>query len=278
MKYLIISILLLVTGCDGESTMAEKVNLPIIDDVPEQAWQKLSQKKFYFGHQSVGDNIIDGINNIMENNDIIKLDIKKLNDVQTFNAPVFAHSYIGKNGDINAKFTDFSQNIRKGIGDKVDIAFLKLCFWDIRKKTNEDEINVDEIFNQYKKTITSLQEQYPETIFLHSTVPLMSHSNGIINKIKRMIKSDNDDLDNIMRNELNRLIVQEYAGKEPLFDIALIESTLPDGRRTIFSKDGKDYYYLPDVYTNDGGHLNEQGQKHVAEQLLITLSRLENSN
>ena len=93
-----------------------------------------------------------------------------------------------------------------------------------------------------------------------------------------MIKPDNDDLDNIKRNELNRLIVQEYGGKEPLFDIALIESTLPDGRRTIFSADGKDYYYLSDEYTNDGGHLNEQAQKYVAEQLLITMSRLENSN
>ncbi len=277
MKYLII-LLFLIAGCDGEPTMKEKVSLPLISDIPESTWQKLSQKKIYFGHQSVGDNIIDGINNIMENNNVIKLNIKKLDDVQTFNAPVFVHSYIGKNGDIDSKFNDFSQNIRGGIGDKVDIAFLKLCFWDIRKKTDVDVINVDEIFNQYKKTITGLQEQYPQTTFVHFTVPLMSHSNGIVDKIKRIVVSDNDDLDNIKRNELNRLIIQEYGGKEPLFDVALIESTLPDGRRMIFSKDGKDYYYLPDEYTNDGGHLNELARKHVAEQLLITLARLVNSN
>lgn len=277
-RYLIIFILLLVAGCDEESTIKERVSLPLIDDVPGSAWQDLAQKKIYFGHQSVGDNIIEGINNIMENNNDVQLDIKKLNDVQTFDVPVFAHSYIGENGDIDSKLTDFSQNINKGLGDKVDIAFLKLCFWDIRKKTNADEINVDEIFNQYKKTITSLQKQYPETIFLHSTVPLMSHSDGIVSKIKRMMKPDNDDLDNIKRNELNQLIVEEYEGKEPLFDMALIESTLPDGRRTIFSAGGKNYYYLPGEYTNDGGHLNELARKHVAEQLLITLSRLANNN
>ena len=67
-------------------------------------------------------------------------------------------------------------------------------------------------------------------------------------------------MDKIKRYELNRLIVQEYGGKEPLFDIALIESTLPNGRRTTFSKDGKDYYYLHDEYTDDGGHLNEQAR------------------
>lgn len=262
-------IVLFIIGCSGESTMTEKVNLPSMNEILESTWQKLSQKKIYFGHQSVGDNIVDGINNIMESNDAIKFNIRKLNDVQTFNAPVFAHSYIGKNGDIDSKLTDFSKNIQNGIGDEVDIAFLKLCFWDVRKKTN-----VDEAFNQYKKTITSLQKKYPDTIFVHLTVPLMAHSEGIIDKIKRVIKPDNSDLDNIKRNELNKLIVQEYEGKEPLFDVALVESTLPDGRRAIFSKDGIDYYYLPDEYTNDGAHLNEEARKYVAEQLLISLAKI----
>lgn len=271
--YLFINYFLVVTGCSEETVMTEKVNLPSISDVPESRWQKLSQKKLYFGHQSVGNNIVDGITRILETNDSIKLNIRKSNDVQTFNVPVFAHSEIGKNEDIDSKFADFSQHIQKGIGDKVDIAFLKLCFWDVRRKTN-----VNEVFNNYKKTITDLQKQYPKTVFVHLTVPLMSHSKGIVSQIKRMIKPNNNDLDNIKRNELNSLIVKEYGEKGPLFDIALIESTLPDGRRAVFSKDGKNYYYLPDEYTNDGGHLNEQARKYVAEQLLITLARLENRN
>ena len=77
---------------------------------------------------------------------------------------------------------------------------------------------------------------------------------------------------NIKRNELNQLIVSEYKGKEPLFDIAKFESTYQDGTRSFFMKDGNKYYYLPDVYTNDGGHLNKIGRKHVAEQMLIILS------
>jgi hypothetical protein len=270
MKYLILCILFMVIGCDGESTMTEKENLPLISDVPESAWKSLSQKKIYFGHQSVGGNIIDGVNKVMENNDLIKLNIKNTADVQAFDSPVFAHSDIGNNGDIDSKLDDFSKNIRKGLGDKADLAFLKLCFWDVRRSTD-----INEVFNDYKKTITDLKIEYPSTKFVHLTVPLMSHSNGVIAKIKRMIKPDNADLDNIKRNELNRLIVAEYGGKEPLFDIARIESTLPNGVRATFSADGGNYYYLPDEYTDDGGHLNEQASKYVAEQLLITLALLE---
>ena len=214
MKYLLIYILLLVAGCDGESTMTEKVSLPLISDIPESTWKKLSQKTIYFGHQSVGNNIIDGVNKIMENNDVIKLNIKNTNDVQTSDVPVFAHSDIGKNDDIDSKLNDFSKNIRKGFGDKADIAFLKLCFWDVRRKTD-----VNKVFNDYKKTMTSLKKEYPNTKFVHLTVPLMSRSNGFVAKIKRMIKPDNDDLDNIKRNELNTLIINEYGNKEPVFDV-----------------------------------------------------------
>lgn len=263
----------MLSGCDRDSTVTDKVNLPLISDVPVSAWESLSKKTIYFGHQSVGNNIIDGINGVMENNDSIKLNIKNTSAILNYEIPVFAHSDIGENGDIDSKLRDFSKNIHKGVRDKADIAFLKLCFWDVRRKTD-----INKVFNDYRENIADLKKEYPDTIFLHLTVPLMSHSNGVVANIKRMLKPDNDDLDNIKRNELNRLIIQEYGGKEPLFDIALIESTLPDGGRAIFSVDGKDYYYLPDEYTDDGGHLNEQARKHVAEQLLISLSQLENSN
>lgn len=271
-KHIILSVLLLV-GCNDESTMTGKVSLHSLSDIPASTWEMLSRKNIYFGHQSVGDNIIDGINEVVESSEVIKLNIKNLNDVQKSDISVFAHSDIGNNGDIDSKLNDFNKNIREGFGGEVDLAFLKLCFWDVRRNTN-----IDEVFNNYKKTISSLKKEYPNTTFIHFTVPLMSHSNDFIAKIKRIIKPDNDDLDNIKRNELNRLIVSEYMGKEPLFDLALIESTLPDGRRMAFSKDGKDYYYLPDEYTKDGGHLNKQAGKYVAERLLIELAQVANSN
>ena len=43
----------------------EKVSFPSIKDVPAEKWKRLSQKKIYFGHQSVGNNIINGIEDLM---------------------------------------------------------------------------------------------------------------------------------------------------------------------------------------------------------------------
>ena len=62
--------------------------------------------------------------------------------------------------------------------------------------------------------------------------------------------------------------------KKPLFDLAAIESTAPDGTRASFVRDGKTYYQMVSDYTHDGGHLNELGQKRVAEQLLVFLAGL----
>ncbi len=80
--------------------------------------------------------------------------------------------------------------------------------------------------------------------------------------------------DNIKRNQYNQLLKEYYEGKEPVFDLAKIESTYPDGKRCTFEKDGKTYYSLVSEYTSDGGHLNEKGRKIVAEKLLVFLANL----
>ncbi|MCK4708457.1 MAG: hypothetical protein KAU21_07555, partial [Gammaproteobacteria bacterium] len=264
--FFVLSVILL-SSCADEEIVMEKTDLASISDVTDEAWESLAKKKIYFGHQSVGENIIDGVLDVMKSNQAISLNFKEDIDKTSQSSPMFLHSSIGKNGDPIGKILDFKNKINNGLGDSVDIAFAKLCFWDIHGDTD-----VEKIFDTYKSTVTDLKSVYPETHFMHLTVPLMSHSDGIIDRLKRLIKEDNDDLANIKRNELNQLLVSEYKGKEPLFDIAKFESTYRDGKRSFFMKDGNKYYYLPDVYTNDGGHLNKIGRKHVAEQMLIILS------
>ncbi len=63
-------------------------------------------------------------------------------------------------------------------------------------------------------------------------------------------------------------------GNEPVFDIARIESTRPDGSRESFSDGGKEYFGLTPAYTNDGGHLNATGQKKVASHLATFLAEV----
>ena len=81
-----------------------------------------------------------------------------------------------------------------------------------------------------------------------------------------------DIFHNANRNRLNALLRRHYEGREPLFDIARIESTRADGSRCAW-KAGTRYAMVPE-YTDDGGHLNAHGRRWVAEQLLIQLAEL----
>ncbi len=247
-----------------------KPTLPSIKNFPAEAWQKLSQKKIYFGHQSVGFNIIDGIKDIMKEDPQIKLNIIETTSPTKFVSPLFAHSPVGKNMEPKAKCDAFTDFMDKGLGNKADIAFFKFCYVDIRPDTD-----VDTVFDTYVSAMSSLREKYPRTAFLHITIPLTVLQNGPKAWVKKIIgKPINGYDDNIKREQFNAKLRKEYNGREPVFDLSSVESTAPDGSRASFQKDCRLYPCLVADYTGDGGHLNERGRRIVAEQLLIFLAKL----
>jgi len=79
---------------------------------------------------------------------------------------------------------------------------------------------------------------------------------------------------NVKRNEFNSLLRNTYLGIDPIFDLAQVESTHPDGTREYFTRDGKAIYTLAPEFTTDGGHLNEFGRQSAAEALLQILAKL----
>jgi len=267
----IISILLI--GCNGGKMEEKQVPYSSIKDTPSSAWEKLAQKKIYFGHQSVGNNIFEGIRDVMKENPQIKLNIIETNNSSDFKKPLFAHSKVGKNHDPISKINAFSTLMKKEIGNISNIAFFKFCFVDVDAGTD-----VQTLFADYKSTMTKLIKEYPKTTFLHFTVPLLrKEKTSFKSKIKALLgKKDSffANENNIVRNNFNQLLINEYEGKSPVFDLAKIESTYPDGTSESFTADGKTYYSLVPEYTEDGGHLNQTGRKIAAEQLLILLSSL----
>ena len=259
-------------GCKG-GEMAEKITqLPKIKDISPSSWKKLSEKKIYFGHHSVGFNIVQGIKDLLKENPQIKLRVIETHDTDEFNTYIFAHSKVGKNYDPRSKIDEFAAFMEEGIGEKVDIAFFKFCVVDIDASTE-----VRRLFTDYKKKMSWLKNKYPESKFVHVTVPLIERKftafRSWINKLLGK-KSILDDDHNIARNEFNELLRKEYDGNEPVFDLAKIESIYPDGRRAEFERNGERYYSLVPAYTHDGAHLNETGRKKIAEQLLIFLANL----
>lgn len=275
-------VFLLTSGCSGDDmdiNQHSNEQIKTISQIPKEKWDNLSQKKIFFGHQSVGNNIILGINEIKSNNGQIQLNVVETRDIADFEKAIFAHySNIGGNDYPLSKVEDFVQLISDGLGDKTDIAFLKFCFVDIESGTD-----IENVFKKYRESIGELKSRYPDMTIVHFTVPLLrKEQTGIVKNIKNFIKGfmgkkkDNffSNSHNAVRNEYNKLLVSHYGEKEPIFDIARLESTDPAGKRDMFSYDGNEYYALVPDYTDDGGHLNEKGRKYIAEQLLIFLANL----
>ena len=241
---------------------------------PEQAdlgraWNKLAGRKIYFGHMSVGFNIVEGLRDLLREHRDLALNIVETRDPAVFKAPVFGHSRIGKNHAPLSKLEDFERILDSGVGKTVDIAFLKFCFVDVTEKTD-----VQQLFDRYKGTIALLQKKYPRTTFVHATVPLTTVQRGARAVVKKIIGRPLDGYgDNVKRNQYNELVRKEYPA-ERIYDLAAVESTLPDGTRAAFSHEGRTYYSLANAYTHDGGHLNPAGRKRAAEHLVRMLSDL----
>ncbi len=123
--------------------------------------------------------------------------------------------------------------------------------------------------------MSELERAFPKTKFIHVTVPLVSRPSGIKDRIKIVLgRSVKDPEASMKRNVFNDMIRNEYADSAPIFDLARVESTYPDGKRECFDVGGKIYYALIEAYTDDGAHLNNLGRKVVAAELLLLLSSL----
>ena len=266
--------LIFIFSCSGGNMPEEKVIFPSIKGVPAAKWEKLSQRKIYFGHQSVGNNILAGIQDLMKEYPRIKVNIVETTSAADFKDGLLAHSRVGKNVDPRSKIAEFVNLINSGIGKQADAAALKFCYLDMKAETD-----IKDIFSGYKQSIAQLEKKYPQMIIIHFTEPLTISKTTWKTKIKKMIGKKDiwEYADNIKRNAYNEMLIEKYAGKQPVFDIAKIQSTYPDGTRCSFTKDGKTYYSMVPEYTTDGGHLNEIGRKKVAEQLLIFLADLDGS-
>ena len=270
--FLIISLFFIIS-CNGGDMKKTESDDSKLEDIPATAWKKLGEKKIFFAHQSVGNNIINGIRDIMKENPNVHLNIMEISEPVVLKEDVFAHTYIGRNEDPQSKIDDFAHYMENGIGNSANLAFLKFCYVDIDNKTD-----IKKLFTAYKKEMAELKNKFPKTKIIHFTVPLLKKNKpSFKNWIKGLFgKKDNffANEHNIKRNKFNRLVVAEYKNKEPVFDLAKLESTYPDGSQETFTESGKTYYSLIPAYTDDGGHLNETGRKIIAEQLLLFLINL----
>lgn len=246
-----------------ESFEHEQIHLP-----KDEIIKYLSSMRILFGHQSVGSNILAGVKKINLKTSIENIPIFPLRENDPLMEAGIYGFKVGRNGDANGKINDFNLKIRSGLGKKVDIAFFKLCYVDIEGNTD-----IEKLFAHYRDVIEGLREDYPQVRFAHITVPLVAVQTGPKAWIKKMIgRTPYGTEDNLKRNKFNRMLISTFSGKEPIFDLARIESTREDGSRETIQIKGEEVFVLVPEYTNDGGHLNEKGQRIVASEFLSFLA------
>jgi len=254
------------TGC--EEKMQTKNNMKGAVELPGDTIAKMSTKRILFGHVSVGNNIVAGLEDIKaKDNGFDRLVIKKIESAQEVNGAGFYHCIVKRNRFPKEKCDNFKRMLMENrLGERLDIAFFKFCYVDIEKDTD-----VEGLFQYYVKTIKEIREAFPNLKVLHVTAPLYSHGMGLKGFLKGLVKTD---YHNIKRNEYNQKLRDKFAGVDPIYDLAAVESTYPDGSRSSFEHNGQTYFSLANEYTHDGGHLNETGRIRAAQSLVEVLGKI----
>ncbi|MBN1952328.1 MAG: hypothetical protein JW801_14100 [Bacteroidales bacterium] len=232
-----------------------------LKQIPDSLLKSLSGKKIFFGHQSVGYEIIGGVSQLMKDYPDLQLNIVETRDTSDFNQAVFAHSRIGKNRHPELKILDFCSIMNGGMAQKADIVFFKFCFVDVDRNTD-----IERIFNEYIAKTREIQNLNPDLKIIHLTVPVRVKPDGFKGFLNRVLLRDH----NINRNNFNNMLRKHFPPQD-LFDLALYESRSVNKERISYKMWGTQVFSLDPDITYDGGHLNDKGARYIAEKLLIKL-------
>ena len=229
--------------------------------------ETLLKARIFFGHQSIGQNILDGISSLLQQhrlsaNAIIIEDKARLPD-----GGYIWHQAIGKNRQPASKCEHFTQLVKQQLPGNVDYALFKFCYIDIDEHTD-----IDALFKLYTQTLDSLISTHSELHFLHCTVPLRHIESGPGVWLRETLGRPNrSKLANIRRNDFNAML-KDYYGTRNVFDLATSES---GEKPCTFSYQGvSGYQGLAGAFTDDGGHLNQRGRERVAGDFVSFMAGL----
>jgi hypothetical protein len=252
---------ILALGVAGRAAAAPGGSDPLLKGQLES----ISRARVYFGHQSVGYNVVQGLAELAAEAGV-PLRIFEISDSLRDAPTGFLHGRVGRNTDPVSKLESFRRTVASAPG--VDVALLKFCYVDF-----DDRTDAAALFARYQAAIAELRAVSPGTKIVHVTAPLTTVQGGLKAFVKELIGREPYGLaDNLRREQYNELLRRAYEGREPVLDVARIESTTPDGRRFTVESGGKAVPAMVPAYTDDGGHLGPQGRRRVALELVSVLA------
>lgn len=229
----------------------------------------LSNARVYFAHQSVGRNILKGIEMLSQETGVSLRVEEVAENAAAPEGPGLFHTNVGQNGAANSKISSFVSAVKVPSPASYDVAILKLCYTDLGSGSQDQ--SPKDLFDRYQRSISAVEVDSPGVTILHSTIPLRAEPPGMKTKVKRMLgMSIISDADNQLRSEYNSLVRAQ--GTTALFDVARLEATRRDGSLATFTVSGHEVEMLAPEHTYDGGHLNDPAKRHFAAEFLHALA------
>lgn len=221
--------------------------------IPLDALGKAQKLRVVFGHQSVGFDVIHGLQALSASKpERYRLTIQPQIQPQWFTRNAgMGEWFLGQNGNAIGKVDEFVRQVRAGFGDHVDVAMMKLCYADIT-----DQADPKGIFEHWRDAYEGLEKDYPKVRFVWWTVP--------VPKPDRLAEK---------RTAINDLIrAHVRAHGQTLLDLADIESHDASGKAILHPGGGEK---LDEAYSRDpGGHLNDEGGQRVGRAVWWLLARV----
>jgi hypothetical protein len=205
--------------------------------------------RILFGHQSVGANLLEGVRATSPG---VHLGPGADGGVELL------EFLVGENEQPLGKVAAFEREVRARAAS-VDVALMKLCYVDFSADTD-----VEQVFGAYEAAHARLMAAFPRLTLAHVTTPLTIVQGGARAAVKRLLgRAPWGLLENQRREAFNDRLRARYQGQEPLFDLARLESTGPDGARVRHEAGGAATPMLYPGYASDGAHLNAEGQRRL---------------
>jgi hypothetical protein len=254
----------LLSAC-GRDTPENSTMAPAVPVAADQL-RAVAQRRVFFGHQSVGGNVMAGIGDLATPDSGLRV-VESL-DPATYARPVFGHALIGHNEQPLTKIDGFADAVTNRLQGAVDVAFFKFCYIDFKPDTD-----VIALFTRYREAMAQLQQRWPQISFAHVTTPLTVSPSAVKLRVKGLIgRADDGAATNVQRERFNDLLRKAYGAT--VFDLAHWESVSEAGERETFRYEGTDHASLIRAYSDDGAHLNPRGRRWVAGKLLGFVGQL----
>jgi len=243
-------------ACGGSAPSAvEMKNLEsktVIDATLKADLETLRGANVFFGHQSVGANILEGLATLAREAGI----------------PVaLGEAGVGANQQPLSKFEDFARRAESAPAGSLQLMLVKLCYADFAPDTD-----VAPMIESYKAAVARVRKAQPGVRVVHVTPPLFARPTGLKAGLKRTLgKQLWEEGASAKSAAFGEQLRAAFPG-EPVFDLAALESTRPDGTREQYEIGGQQVPMLWAGFTSDGGHLNETGKRVVAKAFAHALA------